>query len=135
MGKKVMHNRLISLRGVHTCKTSLRNIISLYWSARIKQGEWMVMYINVRGFDCASVSVILGLGFGTVLTLWYFVFRFITAFDHWMLTITLKKTIPHVELNPLTFPDYIIKLPVFLSSLCCLTFVFCVGYCWCFPHF
>jgi len=93
----------------------------------------MVMYISVRGIDCASVSVILGLGFGTVLTLWYFVFRFITAFDHWMLTITLKKN--GTTCGAESLPDYIIKLAVFLSSLCCLTFVFCVGYCWCFPSF
>lgn len=49
------------------------------------------MYISVRGINCASVSVILGLSFGTVLTLWYFVFHFITAFVYWKLTINLKK--------------------------------------------
>ena len=35
----------------------------------------MVLYISVRGIDRASVSVILGLGFETVLTLWYFSFH------------------------------------------------------------
>jgi len=35
----------------------------------------MLLYISVRGIDCASASVILGLRFGTVLTLWYFSFH------------------------------------------------------------
>jgi hypothetical protein len=47
----------------------------------------------VRGIDCVSVSVILGLGFGTVLTLLCVVCHFITLFDHWILTITLRKTL------------------------------------------
>jgi hypothetical protein len=40
------------------------------------------MYMCVRGIDCVSVSVILGLGFGTVLTLLCVVCHFITLFDH-----------------------------------------------------
>jgi hypothetical protein len=47
----------------------------------------------VRSIDCVSVSVILGLGFGTVLTLLCVVCHFITLFDHWILTITLRKTL------------------------------------------
>ena len=39
------------------------------------------MYMCVRGIDCVSVSVILGLGFGTVLTLLCVVCHFITLFD------------------------------------------------------
>ena len=45
-----------------------------------------------RGIDCVSVSVILGLCFRTVLTLCV-VCHVITAFDHWILTITLSKTL------------------------------------------
>jgi hypothetical protein len=41
--------------------------------------------------DCVSVSVILGLGFGTLLTLLCVVCHVIAAFDHWILTITLSK--------------------------------------------
>ena len=46
--------------------------------------------ICVWGMDCISVSVILGLGFGTLLMLCV-VCHVIAAFDHWMLTITLSK--------------------------------------------
>ena len=85
----------------------------------------MLVYISVRGIDCASVSVILGLGFGTVLTCG--TCHFITAFDHWNLTITFNKTVPHVELNPLTLPENCL---LFVTSLCWLTFVCCVGSRW-----
>jgi hypothetical protein len=37
--------------------------------------------------DCISVSVILGLGFGTLLMLLCVVCHVIAAFDHWILTI------------------------------------------------
>ena len=43
------------------------------------------------GMDCVSVSVILGLGFGTLLTLLCVVCHIIATFDHWILTITLSK--------------------------------------------
>jgi len=47
----------------------------------------VVMYMCARGIDCVSVSVILGLCFRTV------VCHVITTFDHWILTITLSKTL------------------------------------------
>ena len=75
------------------------------------------MYISVRGIDCASVSVILGLGFETVL-LWYFSFH--NAFDHYNLTI--NKTVPHVGLNLLTLP--------ITACFSLRVFVCCVGSRW-----
>jgi len=51
----------------------------------------VVRHMCARGIDCVSVSVILGFGFGTVLTLLCVVCHVITAFDHWILTITLRK--------------------------------------------
>ena len=47
------------------------------------------MYMFARDIDCVSVSVILGFGFGNVLTLLCVVCHVITAFDHLILTITL----------------------------------------------
>ena len=53
------------------------------------RSEWS--WICVWGIDCVSVSVILWLGFGTVLTMLCVVCHVIAAFDHWILTITLSK--------------------------------------------
>ena len=50
------------------------------------------MYMCARGIDCVSVSVILGLCFRIVLMLLCVFCHVITAFDHWILAITLSKT-------------------------------------------
>ena len=59
------------------------------------------MYMCVRGIDCVSISLILGLGFGTVLTLLCVVCHFITLFDHWILIYVLifKKPIGYNKIN------------------------------------
>jgi hypothetical protein len=69
--------------------------------------------------DCVSVSVILGLGLGTLLTLLCVVCHVIAAFDHWILTITLSKILRTTYGARSFHPsDHII---------CCPSFVLCVG--------
>jgi len=89
------------------------------------------MYMCVRGIDCVSDSVILGLGFGTVLTLLYVVCHVITAFDHWILTITLSKTLctTYEARSCHPFGSHYLTSGL-LWGLCCPSFVFCVGSGW-----
>ena len=81
------------------------------------------MYMCVRGIDCVSVSVILGLGFGTVLTLLCVVCHIITLFDHWILTITLRKTLCTTKIiSPfrITLFDFRFAMGYLMSIFCFL---------------